>query len=124
MGWSAPRLTPNFIDGGFIVLTRTKYALNGLVIATMLAAGLGIGLTFARGGELPRNDKLAMGEPEVKQLLQLVEQDKNGRVSEQAFLNYMKAEFERLDTKKQGVLTVRDLTRPVERPATFPSVGK
>lgn len=105
------------------MLTRRKYALNGLIIATMFAAGTGIGITFARGGNTPRNDKLAMGEPEVKQLL-LVAQDKNGMISEQAFLNYMKAEFERLDAKKDGVLNVRELTRPVQRPVTFSSVGK
>jgi hypothetical protein len=106
------------------VLTRTKYALKGLVVTMILATGTGIGITFARGEKPPRNDKLAMGEPQVKELLSLVGQDNNGRVSEQAFLNYMKAEFERLDTKKEGVLDVRDLTRPGERPVTFSYAGK
>jgi len=105
------------------MLTRSKYAVNGLVIAIILATGVGIGIMFARG-ETPRNDKLAMGEPEVKQLLTLLGQDKNDMVSEQAFLNYMKAEFERLDTKKEGVLNVRTLTRPMDPPVTFSSVGK
>jgi hypothetical protein len=105
------------------VLTRTKYAVNGSVIAIILAAGIGIGMAFARG-DVPRNDKLAMGEPEVKELLSLLGQDKNGMVSEQTFLNYMQAEFERLDTNKDGVLNVRRLTRPADPRATFSSVGK
>lgn len=105
------------------MLTRTKYAVNSLVIAIILGAGMGIGIMFARG-DAPRNDKLAMGEPEVKQLLSLLGQDKNGMVSEQAFLNYMKAEFERLDTNKEGVLNAWKLTRPADPPVTFSSVGK
>jgi len=36
----------------------------------------------------------------------------------------MKAEFDRLDTKNEGVLSVRELTRPEERRVTFSSVGK
>ncbi len=105
------------------MITRTRYAVNGLVIGIILAAGMGIGITFARE-ETPRNDKLAMGEPQVKQLLSLLGQDKDGMVSEQAFLNYMKAEFERLDTNKEGVLNAWKLTRPVDPPVTFSSAGK
>jgi hypothetical protein len=102
---------------------RTKYALNGLVTAIILAAGIGIGISFARG-DMPRNDKLAQGEPEVKQLLSVLGQDSNGMVSEKTFLNYMKAEFEKLDTNKEGVLNVRTLTRPADAPVTFSSAGK
>jgi Ca2+-binding EF-hand superfamily protein len=61
-------------------------------------------------------DNLAKGEDEVKPLLLLMDQDKDGKVSKQEFMKFMEAEFERLDKKNEGKLNVKELTKPPEQP--------
>jgi hypothetical protein len=56
-------------------------------------------------------DKLALGEDDVKHLLFLMDTDNKGMVSKQEFMKYMEAEFERLDKNKVGQLNVKELTR-------------
>jgi Ca2+-binding EF-hand superfamily protein len=54
---------------------------------------------------------VALGEGEVKKLLLLMETDSDGKVSKQVFMNFMEAEFDRLDQKKEGKLDVKELTQ-------------
>ena len=54
---------------------------------------------------------VAAGESLARQLLPLMDTDKNGRVSRQEFMRYMEAEFDRLDVDHNGELTVRELSR-------------
>lgn len=58
----------------------------------------------------------AAGEELARELLRLMDTDKNGKVSRQEFMRFMEAEFDRLDVDHSGELTVRELSR-------FPSVG-
>jgi hypothetical protein len=69
-------------------------------------------------------EKLAIGMGEVKQLLLLMDTDKNGKVSKQEFMKFMNAEFERLDINKNGDLDVKELTKSKVRVSHFASVGK
>jgi len=46
--------------------------------------------------------------------------DKNGKVSKQEFMSYMEKEFDCLDTKKDGQLDVKELTKLRVKP----DVGK
>ncbi|HXN18272.1 MAG TPA: EF-hand domain-containing protein [Candidatus Binatus sp.] len=55
---------------------------------------------------------VAKGEDEVKPLLLLMDQDKDGKVSKQEFMRFMEAEFERLDKKNERKLDVKELTKP------------
>jgi hypothetical protein len=55
--------------------------------------------------------KVAEGEPAAKQLLLLMDTDKNGRVSRSEFMAFMQAEFDRLDTNHDGELDVKELTQ-------------
>jgi len=84
-------------------------------------------LYFLRGGDLgmlgraisqtkaavPKpQDKLALREEEeVKQLLLLMDKDKNGRISKAERMKFMEAEFDRLDKDKSGDLDVKELTQ-------------
>ncbi len=61
---------------------------------------------------LPSPEKVAEGELSAKQLLVLMDTDKNGRVSKQEFMAFMSAEFDRLDKNKDGELDVSELTKP------------
>jgi len=73
---------------------------------------------------LPKEQRaLALGEDEVKQLLLLLDTDKNGKVSRQEFMNFMSAEFDRLDKDKSGELDVKELAQSQVR-ASRPVVGK
>jgi hypothetical protein len=97
--------------------------LVGLTAATLLAAGTEVGTAIAREG-MHRSDKVSMGEEKIKKLLPLMDQDKDGQVSRQAFMKYMEAAFERLDKEKSGHLSVRGLTQQENRPASFSAAGK
>lgn len=53
--------------------------------------------------------KVAAGVPATKQLLLLMDTDKNGKVSKQEFMTFMEAEFNRLDINHDGELDVHEL---------------
>jgi hypothetical protein len=69
-------------------------------------------------------DKLALGEGEVKQLLLLVDTEKKGKISKQEWMRFMAAEFDRLDKSKNGELDLEELTQSRLRVSHFTSVGK
>jgi hypothetical protein len=106
------------------MLRRHKFALSGLAAATLLAAGTGIGTALAREATSPARDKIALGEDEVKQLVLLMDQDKNGKVSQQEFMTFMQAEFKRLDKDRSGELDVKELTESQFRVSHFTDAGK
>lgn len=72
-----------------------------MVFAALLAAAAPLGNALARN--------LAAGEAQVKQLLLLMDEDKNGKVSKKEFMHFMEGEFERLDINKDGELDVKEL---------------
>ena len=83
-----------------------------VVIFTVLVAAAAMVGTAAAQKAIPRpQNKLAIGEDEVKQLLLLMDTDKRGKISKQEFMGFMQAEFERLDKDKTGELDVKDLTQ-------------
>ncbi len=70
-------------------------------------------------------DKKALGEGEVKQLLLLMDTDKNGKISKREYMTFMEAEFDRLDVDKSGELDPKELTQSQFRVShPFTSVGK
>lgn len=76
------------------------------VTATMLVNAA------AQKAAVPKSqDKLAIGETEVRQLLLLMNTDQNGKVSKQEYMKFMEAEFNRLDKEKTGALDVRALNQ-------------
>jgi EF hand len=66
---------------------------------------------------------IALGEDEVKQLLLLMDTDKNGKVSKKEFMDFMSAEFDRLDTDKSGELDPKEIAQSRIRPSRS-AVGK
>ena len=103
---------------------RQRHALAGFVAATLLVSGTWVGTALARSESDHSADKLALGEQEVKQLVLLMDTDRNGKVSEQEFMNFMKAEFKRLDEDNSGELDVKELRRSQIRVSHFTAVGK
>jgi Ca2+-binding EF-hand superfamily protein len=69
-------------------------------------------------------DKLALGENDVKQLLLLMDTSQNGKISKQEYMNFMEAEFDRLDKNKNGELDPKELTQSKLRASHSSAVGK
>ena len=69
-------------------------------------------------------DKLVLGEYEVKRLMLLMDADKDGRISKKEWMNFMSAEFDRLDKDKNGYLDVKEITLSRVRASHFADVGK
>jgi Ca2+-binding EF-hand superfamily protein len=94
------------------MLTRTnrRWILGALTI--LIATGTLLVSAAAQKASFPKpQDKLAIGENEVRQLLLLMDTDKKGQVSKQEYMRFMEAEFERLDKNKTGELNVKELTQ-------------
>ena len=88
----------------------------------ILAGGIGVAQKVDKSA--PREQRtLALGEGEVKQLVLLMDTDKNGKVSRKEFMAFMSAEFDRLDKDKSGELDVKELAQSQLRPSQ-PFVGK
>jgi hypothetical protein len=94
------------------MLRRTNIVLVMVVIAVLVSTWVLLGTAVAQKAVPKPQDKLAIGEDEVKRLLPLMNQDKDGKVSKQEFMRFMEAEFDRLDKKKDGKLDVKELTPP------------
>jgi len=85
--------------------------LTAILITTVLLVFAAVMATAAQRQSVPKaQNKIVMGEDQVKKLLPLMEADKQGHVSKQEFMKYMEAEFDHLDTAKKGELDVKQLT--------------
>jgi hypothetical protein len=83
------------------------------MLTALLAAGAMVGTAGAQKAATPKaRDNAAKGEAEVRPLLLLMDQDKDGKVSKQEFMRFMEAEFDRLDKKNEGKVDVKELTKP------------
>ena len=85
--------------------TRKPGLIPGLIIVMLLAGGI--------AGSASAQDltsKTAIADADTKQLLLLMDQDRNGKISRQEFMAFMDAEFTRLDTNKDNQLDVYELT--------------
>jgi hypothetical protein len=108
------------------MLKRTNIVFVIVVIAVLVAtwAMLGTAVAQTKAAVPKPQDRLALAEGEVKQLLLLMDTNKNGKISKQEWMKFMEAEFERLDKDKRGVLDVNELAQSKLRGNYFISVGK
>jgi hypothetical protein len=94
------------------MLTRTNRVWIIAVVTVLVVSGTVLGSAAAQKAAVPKpQDRLALGEDGVRQLLLLMEADKKGRVSKQEYMKFMEAEFQRLDKEKTGELDVKALTQ-------------
>jgi Ca2+-binding EF-hand superfamily protein len=77
------------------MLKRTNIVLVIVVIVVLVATWAMLGTAAAQKATVPKpQEKLSLGDEEVKQLLLLMDTDKNGKISKQEWMNFMEAEFE------------------------------
>lgn len=69
-------------------------------------------------------DKQTLRVDEIKQLLLLMDTDKNGKISRDQWLTMMATEFDRLDKDKSGKLDVKEIAHPAPGPKHFADTGK
>ncbi len=84
-----------------------------LAVAGVLGAGAIVSTIAAQESNPKTRDeekRLAAGEREAKKMLLLKDTGQSGKISKQEFVSFMEAEFERLDTNKDGELDVKELT--------------
>jgi len=93
------------------MLTRTNRLWIVVVIAVLVVTGTRFGNAAQKAAVPKPQNKLAIAEDQVKQLLPLMDTDKRGMVSRQEFMRFMEAEFERLDKNQKGELNVKELTQ-------------
>ena len=97
-----------------------------LFVATLFAIGSIAGVSFAQKGTAPKSqDKLALGEDQVTQLLLLMDTNKDGKITKQEWMKFMEAVFYRLDKPKSGVIDAKEIAQSRLRVnPVAPSVGK
>jgi hypothetical protein len=91
------------------MLKKNRNSFVAVVVAVLLAAGTGVGTALAREQGRSGPDKLALGTPIVKRMLLLMDEE-HGRISQEDFMKFVQAEFDRLDKDKSGELDVKELT--------------
>jgi hypothetical protein len=104
------------------VFKKLQFGLFILVIAAFFG-GAAFVIAQKATPDTKKQNTVALGEDEVKQLLTLMDTDKNGKISKQEFMKFMEAEFDRLDKDKSGELDAKELTQSQVR-ASRPAVGK
>ena len=91
---------------------KHKKAVSAAFVITMLVSPWPIPEVVVAQGKasVPRpQNTLALGEDAVKDLLLLMEPDKNGKISKQSWMRFMGEEFDRLDKDKKGELDAQEL---------------
>jgi len=84
---------------------KNKRVLSAAFVIAMLAFAWPIPEVVVAQGKasVPRpQDTLALGENAAKDLLLLMEPDKNGKISKQEWMRFMGEEFDRLDKEEKG----------------------
>jgi hypothetical protein len=75
---------------------------RNLRIALLLVMTLGVG--FAQKDVPKQPDRNVMAIENVKQLLLVMDTDSRGQISKQEWMEFMEAQFDRLDVERKGEL--------------------
>jgi EF hand len=108
------------------LVMRRKKIVAVVVAITVLITTWGIlTIAAAQKAAVPKpQDKLAIGEDKARQLLLLMDTDKNGKISKQEWMRFMEAEFDRLDKARNGQLDPKELAESQVHVGPFLNVGK
>jgi len=88
---------------------KRKLKLAALAAALFLGT-TGVGTVLGADNDTDKSKKVQAGYEETKDLLRLMDKDKNGKVSKKEFMDFMNAEFDLLDHDKNGELDVNELS--------------
>jgi hypothetical protein len=97
---------------------RNKHWFRGSALVMVAVAALTVRAATAGDAAAapePAPKQLATGLTPVSQLLQLMDTDKNGKVSKEEFMRFMEAEFDYADKNKDNELDPKELKAFVQR---------
>jgi Ca2+-binding EF-hand superfamily protein len=78
-----------------------------VVIAGVVAVAI---MTVGQKASVPKQpDKTTQAQQNVRELLLLMDTDKNGKISKQEWMKFMETEFDKLDRDKTGELDRKEL---------------
>jgi hypothetical protein len=97
-------------------------AVAGNVAAAQSEKSTGVVSPTSEAEKAEREKGLAAATEAAKQLLLAMDTNKSGKVSKEEWMEFMEAEFDRLDTDHKGQLDVKELTQ--SRVRVRPYVGK
>jgi hypothetical protein len=90
------------------------------LVTALFAIGAIVGTCLAQKTSVPKpQDKVALGENEVRQLSLLMDTDKTGKFTKQEGMRFMEAEFEKLDKNKSGELDAKEVAESILRVSPF-----
>jgi hypothetical protein len=100
--------------------------ISGVLAVAVLAANWAmLGNAAEERQTLPKPpDKQTLRAEEVKQLLLLMDTDKNGKISKQEWLKCVEVEFDRLDKNKSGMLDIKTIAPSALRARHSADLGK
>jgi Ca2+-binding EF-hand superfamily protein len=94
------------------MVRNNRTIIVNLLLAALLMIGPPAGKAFAQRASTPKaENNQALAEDDVKQLLLLMDTDKNGKISRQEYMKFMQAEFDRMDKDKSGELDAKELAQ-------------
>ena len=83
-----------------------------LLVAWMYAGGILAETSFAQKASVPKQPNMAaIASEKVKELLAVMETDKNGKISKQEWMKFMESEFDKLDTTKKGEIDPKQILK-------------
>ena len=93
-------------------MTQRSLLVASLLIACLCVGGTLASTSYAQKDSVPkRQDIVAIGSEKARELLALMDTDKNGKISKQEWMKFMEAEFDRLDTRKKGEIDPKELLK-------------
>jgi EF hand domain-containing protein len=110
-GFFTPFLFPMCCNSPQDIRKGATMTRRNLLIALLSATAL-IGAAVAQKQAIPKkptNDSLA--EENVKELLLLMDTNKDGKISKQEWMTFMEAQFDKLDKDKKGELDRKELLK-------------
>lgn len=118
------QLTHSKAQSGRGETNMSKWAI--LVALTVLAAMLGRFAFAQKDGVMKRPDPADLATEDVKEIVLLMDTDKQGKITKEAWMKFMAAEFDRLDTDKRGTLDPKklELAREPLKHTHFSDLGK
>jgi EF hand len=101
-------------------IVRVMFLVGALTLISAAARTV-----VAQKASVPKpQDKLALGENEVRDLMLLIDTNNNGKISKKEWMTFMGAEFDRLDKNKTGELDPKELAQSRIQASHFLSAGK
>jgi len=95
-----------------------------LLIATVV---ISVGITFAQKADVPKKPSAtALASEKVRELLLLMDTNKDGKISKAEWMKFMGAQFDRFDRQKRGELDPKEIVQSKlsAAPPSFATSGK